>query len=296
MTTAYEPAESSITHLVATFLTDLANAHRSAHTQRGYATDLRTFTIFHPGPLATVTPAVLRAYFTQRGHLQVTSRARMQAVLTSFFTWAVRQGQLAQNPMALVQRVTIETPPPRPKPRQQVEAIFAAIPKQHRRDKLLFKLMFELGLRISEALTLYVEDVSLDHDNERITVVGKGNKRRTLLLDDPTLVKDLRTHLQHTGYTHGLLFRATKNGDGGPLRYQTMQERWAGYCATAGIACTLHQLRHSHASELVLDGVSLATVRKRLGHVSIQSTLRYAEQADGTSDAELRAWRRAKQR
>lgn len=43
------------------------------------------------------------------------------------------------------------------------------------------------------------------------------------------------------------------------------------------------------------DGVSLATIRKRLGHKNIQTTLRYAEQSDETADAELRAWRRKKE-
>ena len=57
-----------------------------------------------------------------------------------------------------------------------------------------------------------------------------------------------------------------------------MQERWAGYCARAGVCCTLHRLRHTHATELVKGGVSLATIRKRLGHKTLQTTLRYAKQ------------------
>jgi integrase/recombinase XerD len=41
-----------------------------------------------------------------------------------------------------------------------------------------------------------------------------------------------------------------------------------------------------------IGGVSLPTIRKRLGHKNLQTTLRYAEQSDGTADAEVRAWRR----
>jgi len=67
-------------------------------------------------------------------------------------------------------------------------------------------------------------------------------------------------------------------------------------CAQAGVDCTLHQLRHTHATELVNDGVSLATIRKRLGHKNLQTTLRYAEQSDQAADAELRQWRRGKYR
>jgi integrase/recombinase XerD len=81
----------------------------------------------------------------------------------------------------------------------------------------------------------------------------------------------------------------------GSIRYQSARELWAKYCEKAGITCTLHQLRHAHATELVNDGVSLATIRKRLGHKSYQTTLRYAQQSDDTANAEIRAWRRKKQ-
>jgi site-specific recombinase XerD len=53
---------------------------------------------------------------------------------------------------------------------------------------------------------------------------------------------------------------------------------------------------HLHATELINDGVSLNTIRKRLGHQHIQTTLRYAEQTDAVADAELRARRRRKER
>jgi integrase len=112
------------------------------------------------------------------------------------------------------------------------------------------------------------------------------------MADDPQLVRLLRRYLTVTKAQHGPLFRALKNGDGRPLRYQTVQERWASYCTAAGVVCTRHQLRHSHATALVQDGVSLATIRKRLGHKHIQITLRYAEQSDAVADAELRARRR----
>ncbi len=102
----------------------------------------------------------------------------------------------------------------------------------------------------------------------------------------------MRAYLKQTAYQYGPLFRAEKNGRGGTLRYQSVQEHWATYCGRTKIICTLHQLRHTHATELVNDGVSLTTIRKRLGHKNLQTTLLYAEQSDTTADAELRAWRR----
>jgi integrase/recombinase XerD len=194
--------------------------------------------------------------------------------------------------MGRVDRVHLDPPAPRGLRPGEVAAILAAIPAQRRRDRLLFRLIAELGLRAGEALRLQVEDVDLARDNEHLSVLGKGGRRRTVLIDGDGLVIQLRAYLRHTGYQHGPLFRAEKNGRGGPLRYQSAYEHWVHYCAAAGVDATLHQLRHTHATELVNAGVSLATIRKRLGHRNLQTTLRYAEQSDAVADAELRAWRR----
>jgi len=55
------------------------------------------------------------------------------------------------------------------------------------------------------------------------------------------------------------------------LRYQSAHEHWVRYCAAAGVDATLHQLRHTRATELVNAGVSLATIRKRLGPRKLQT-------------------------
>ena len=266
--------------------------NRSRHTCRAYATDLAQFSAFYRGPVGGITAEVIRGFGATLERLGPASRARKQAALASFLDWARRQGHVASDPMALVERVRPDPPRPRSVGREPVEAILTIIPAAQRRDRLLFRLIFETGLRVSEALGLHLEDLDLTADDEHLNVLGKGGQRRTVLLDDAHLVRQLRAYLKQTGYRHGPLFRAEKNGRGGPLRYQSVQERWVGYCAQAGVSCTLHQLRHTHATELVNGGVSLATIRKRLGHKNLQTTLRYAEQSDATADAEVRAWRR----
>lgn len=287
-----ERNKMSLQVLVAEFLTDLKNANRSPGTCRAYATDLGQFVAFHHGSIDEVTSEVLRAFGSQHAHLTPASRARKQAALSSFFTWACRQDWLVTNPMLKLERVRKTPALPRSLPRERVEAILAVIPAIERRDRLLFRLIFETGLRVGEALELYVEDCDLSRDNEHVVVTGKGSQQRIVLLDDPRLVKDLRAFLKATGYQHGPLFRASKNGRGGSLRYQSIHLRWQRYCHQAEVECTIHQLRHSHATEMVNGGVSLGTIRKRLGHKSIQTTLLYAETSDTTANTEIRAWRR----
>ncbi|MCM3885842.1 site-specific integrase [Frankia sp. R82] len=121
-------------------------------------------------------------------------------------------------------------------------------------------------------------------------------RRRTVLLDDPALLALLRRYLRTTGHTHGPLFRAAKNSVGGPPRYATAEEAWTNYCVTAAEKISLHQLRRTHATELVNAGVPIATIRKNFGHADIRrelaSTLLYAHKTGQAADADIRTWRR----
>jgi integrase/recombinase XerD len=278
--------------LVDDFLADLAYTNRSAHTVRAYASDLAELVAFFPGSPQRLNADILRQFGKAHSHLAPATRARKQAAVSSLLTWAYRHDRIKTNPMLKLDRVQQTPRTPRALPRASIEAVLAVIPTRQQRDRVLFRLIFETGLRIGEALQIHVEDLDLSRDNERLTVIGKGKHQRTVLLDDPRLLRELRAYLKLTQYGHGLLFRALKNGDGEALRYQSIQQRWAAYCMAAGVTCTIHQLRHSHATEMVNGGVSLGTIRKRLGHKSIQTTLLYAEKSDESADAEVRAWRR----
>ncbi|HEY3331969.1 MAG TPA: tyrosine-type recombinase/integrase [Capsulimonadaceae bacterium] len=271
------------------FLQEQANANRSPHTIRAYRSDLGAYN-------GEPTADSLRAYFASINHLAPATRSRKQAAFSAYFAWLVQQGAIPSSPMEMLQRVSLEPPPPRGITREQFNAILAQV--KSNRDRLLYRMLFELGLRISEALAIRIEDLDLTRDDEHVSVLGKGNRIRTLLLDDATLVRELRAHIRVNGYKHGLVFRATKNGTGLPLRYQSVQERWQSACRKAGLDATLHQCRHGHATELINSAanngapISLATIRKRLGHRQIASTMRYAELSDESADSELRARRR----
>jgi len=278
------------------FLHDLQSANKSPQTIRAYRSDLRALAQQCPGDLAQLDSAQLRHFFDRYQDRRPATRARKQSAIASFLQWAYRHEFIPINPMVKIERIQLDpalTPAPT---RQQITAILSVIPPHQLRDRLLFRLIFETGLRIGEALAIYIEDLNLSLDDEHITVMGKGQHKRTLLLDDGALISLIKRYLRQQGYRHGPLFRAHKNYRGGPLRYQSVQAKWAHYCTQAGMSCTLHQLRHAHATELVNEGVSLATIRKRLGHRHIQTTLRYAQLSDETADNEIRAWRRKKQR
>ncbi len=287
---------NEVEQAVSEFLAELEHANRSSHTLRAYRADLEAFGRYHRGELDSITPEVLRRYFATLSGLTPATRARKQAALASFLNWCYRNDLIDSDPMAKVERVRMQPPQPRGVDADRVEKVLKGIPPGKKRDRLLFRLIYQTGMRVSEALGLYVEDLDLTPDDEHVTVAGKGGHQRTVLLDDPKLVRQLRGYLKEKGYARGPLFRAEINGGGGCLRYQSARELWVGYCRKVGVEMTLHQLRHTHATELVNDDVPLETIRRRLGHRSIQTTLRYAEQSDRTTDDQIRAWRRRKNR
>jgi integrase/recombinase XerD len=281
---------------VEAFLRDLARAGRSPATIRAYRGDLGALTALHSGPVDTVTLDTVRDALDASAHLAPATRARRQAALASFFKWAVRQGITEIDPVLRLSAVHVEPPLPRGVPADQVQAILAGIPRDRLRDRVLFGLIASTGLRAGEALRIHIEDVDLTRGDERVSIIGKGLRRRTVLLDDPRLVVLIKRLVTVLGRNNGALFVAEKNGVGGSLSYTSARARWDQYTASAGVDATLHQLRHSHATALINGGVSLTTIKKRLGHRNIASTLRYAELSDETADNELRAWRRKQRR
>lgn len=79
---------------------------------------------------------------------------------SSFFTWAYRQELVPANPMERIDPVKREEPAIRVLARAEVDQILAVIPRHQRRDRLLFRLLFETELRVGEALKLYKDATS----------------------------------------------------------------------------------------------------------------------------------------
>jgi hypothetical protein len=108
------------------------------------------------------------------------------------------------------------------------------------------------------------------------------------------LVAELRRYLKATGYTHGPIFRAEKNGVGGPLRYSTVQEHWARYTAAAGVSATCI----SSDTPTPPNSSTAASACPPFANASDTRTSRppfaTPNNPTATADAELRAWRRAR--
>jgi site-specific recombinase XerD len=284
---------------IAAYVTSLQARRVPFHTQRAYAGDLRRFTPFAGDDLTTVTVSAIEAFLASGGVASATQRRR-GATLRAFYHWLVRQDLVERNPM---ERIALGPTPelqPRPLSEATVKRILDAIPAAHTRDRALFTLLYETGMRVSEALGVQAADLDLTPDDEKIRVLGKRQRERTVLLTAaPQSIRLLRRHLKRSAIRSGSVFRGDQRYGGSnlPLEYSVAHYAWQKYCRLSAAKATIHQLRHSRATLLLKAGVPLATVRKILGHRNIQSTLIYAEVDEETVKADLlRAQRRQRTR
>ena len=282
-----------LSDLVERFLQELQGANRSRHTVLNYRSDLRAF-VRHVGsqmPVENLSRQAVQNYLATLSDKAPTTRARHQASVKSFLKWCHAQGHIERDPAQSLPTIRVPQPYPRAMDDGAIQRVLDAIPADHLRDRLLFTLVAETGVRISEALGIFREDINLSPDDEKIAIRGKGGTTRTVMLyAAPQTLALLRRYLAVTRIASGALFRANwrTRGSAPAMCYRTAHYAWMNYCAQANVKANIHTLRHSYATTLVNNGVRLEVVRKLLGHKSMQTTLRYAEVNDATVKAELR--------
>jgi len=144
------------------------------------------------------------------------------------------------------------------------------------RDAAILALLYGVGLRRAEATSLELSDLQARDGSLRVR--GKGNKQRIAYLPagaQAALEAWLRVRGRKPG---GLFCGVTKGGklthrDVSPqLVYRVVEQRHR----KAGIAeFTPHDLRRSHISDLLDEGVDLVVIARQVGHSNVQTTARY---------------------
>lgn len=178
---------------------------------------------------------------------------------SSFFRFLVAQGIVEVNPVDRVERPKVGKTGVRCLKHRQVIRFLRSI--EDSRDRLIVRLIYATGVRVSELCAIQVE--AIDLDDGVIRVIGKGDKERIVFLDDAT-ADEIEVFVGER--TSGPLFIGYGNR---PISTRTVQLLFKRY-APEGV--TPHTIRHSYASELYRRSRNLRVVQENLGHTSIKTT------------------------
>ncbi|MFC1950561.1 site-specific tyrosine recombinase XerD [Chloroflexota bacterium] len=210
-----------------------------------------------------------------------TTAARKVAAAKSFFSFMVTEGNIKDNPTLNLASPKIGKSLPKPISISQAMLLLEQPAKlstpEAKRDKAMLELLYASGMRVSELVSLNVDDISIDAGN--IRCFGKGHKERLIPIA-PRAVQTTKEYLQEArsyrtrNDTEQALFL---NARGERLTRQGLWQILKGYAKSAGLAkeITPHTLRHSFATHMLSGGADLRSVQELLGHANISTTQVY---------------------
>lgn len=154
------------------------------------------------------------------------------------------------------------------------------------RDRAILELLFSSGLRVSELVGLDRDHINLKR--REFMVRGKGQKDRPVFISDEAAAWIEKYLAMRTDNTKPLFIRYSGNkkvdnsGNFTRLTARSVQRMVARYALLAGITkhVSPHTLRHSFATDLLMNGADLRSVQAMLGHSNIATTQIYTHVTD----------------
>lgn len=284
--------------MAASFARALKAENKSAKTLEVYGSAIERLGEWleeqgHSVDIADISPDDVRGFIS---HLldtrsDATAQNRYRA-LNRFFNWCVDEGELDRSPMEKMKPPSIQERPPPVLTVEQLDALLKTTEGtgfEERRDRAIFMLLMDTGMRRSEIATLSVND--LDLDTETVRVLGKGNRVRVVSFGNKTLQaldRYLRARARHKYADSDRLWlgRAGPLTSGGGIKL--IVRRRAAQAGLDGIHP--HLFRHTFAHMWLDEGGNESDLMELAGWQSPAMLQRY-----GKSAAAARA-RRAQKR
>jgi len=272
----------------------LARSRFAVRTRESYGQDLGPL-LAHSGrqPVTGLTHQTAASFLATQEHLAASTFNRRYAALRSFARWCHQQGWLEDDLLVGLER--------RPQPRtgqraldpEQVEAVLRSI--RDLRDRALFSLIYDGGLRCNEALAINIEDI--DWTERAIRVHGKGDRGREMFFSR-RVSRYLDDYLRRRGEpTLGPLFITARKarsprrvdltaGGYARLSYRQADTLWKKYTPD----WDLHQLRHTAITTRAAQGYSEVELKRFSGHQSLRSLEVYIADNREAAKRKARNW------
>ncbi len=241
----------------------------------------------HKKDLLHVEPEDLQSFLAERleGGYKASSSARLLSAMRRLFQYLYREKLRTDDPSALLASPKLPQRLPKDLSEAQIVRLLNApstdIPLELR-DKAMLELLYATGLRVTELVSLTLNNVSLRQGVVR--VIGKGDKERLVPLGEEAL-HWLEHYIEYgrpwllNGLTLDVLFPSNRAQQ---MTRQTFWHRIKHYATLAGIdseKLSPHVLRHAFATHLLNHGADLRVVQMLLGHSDLSTTQIYTHVA-----------------
>ena len=245
-----------------------------------------------------ITPEVLRRFRLKlnrfsdnqnKERLSTLTQSYHLIALRGFFKYLAKRGiksldpSLIDLPRAAKKQVTFLH-------FDEIERLLAEIPldtESGLRDRAIIELLFSGGLRVSELCSLNRDSINLER--REFMVRGKGKKDRPIFIDKST-AECIEDYLNMRTDTLPALFLnnsanqqiPSTSGDFRRLTPRSIERIVQKYTRLAGITkhVTPHTMRHSFATDLLMNGADIRSVQSLLGHANISTTQIYTHITD----------------
>jgi integrase/recombinase XerD len=214
--------------------------------------------------------------------------ARKVAAVKSFFQFLQAEGAIADNPTETLESPRVGKTLPKALSVKQIDALLEQPARRKTpealRDRAMLELLYATGVRVTELVSLDLDNISLESRAPSVRCIGKGAKERAIPVHDQAagaLVGYLnagRPRLAKAKKQRALFL----NRRGERLTRQGLWLLLKGYADNAGIGeqVTPHTLRHTFATHMLRGGASLRSVQEMLGHANISTTQTYTKVTD----------------
>ena len=253
---------------------------RSKQTRRNYDREIRCFFRKFPGlSIKSLTDKHVLAFIIDKRDLSAAYQNFAKDVVSSLLRYCVRIGYLSRNVADSLDKIRVPTKIAfRTMSESQVKLLLEFGAREAPRDRLLVRLLFYTGTRVSEAISLRWSSFRLDREKVQVSLYGKGGKVRSILIS-----KELYRDLQ--------FLRCEQNSSANDFVFVSQKEPFSGISATtawrivkriakkAGLPSEIspHFIRHAHALLALRGGADLRVLQQTLGHASLQTTGIYLE-------------------
>ena len=258
----------------------------SPHTITNYKIDLQEFESFLNPPetksqkasvdIKEIDYFLLRKFlsFLNEKNFNKKTLSRKISTLKSFFKFMVREGEIKNNPASSLIYPRLDKNLPKFLTEEEAKKILE-IPKGDDilslRDKAILEFLYSTGARVSEMVSLKIDD--LDLISGVVKVMGKGRKERLLPMGEPAIVS-IKNYLDKRLDSNPFFLINKRGGSLTDRGVRMIIDRCMRKAAFT-LKISPHTFRHSFATHLLNRGADLRSVQELLGHSSIATTQIY---------------------